>query len=189
MLMAAAMLIPIVANLMAREPEAHAGAAPLGRSAMEIEHRRSLRRFLPPLRLAPALLTVLFILLFKIPEQATDRRHHESVLSGHGFHARPRSARSRRSTASGSASSAHFWAAPPSRAGACGGRCSARSWSCGMRNLLYLMLLAPPWRHDGFRPLVISAREFDARFLGPADRGLSFIAGQPRAHTRRNIPC
>ncbi len=131
LLMAAAMLIPIVANLIAREPDAHPVEPKKWRNALEYSVDRSLRRFLPALRTRDRRTDVAVHPDLQDSRAGHDRRHHEPVLSRHGFHAnadrrdheslrRDRGHHRRRSSA-----------APRLRAGACGGRCSSRSWLAG----------------------------------------------------------
>lgn len=68
--MAAAMSIPIVANLLAREPRIHRIAPPSWRDAMRNAVADPFADFFRRYGAKLALLTLLFVLLFKIPEQA-----------------------------------------------------------------------------------------------------------------------
>ena len=69
--MAAAMVIPIIANLLAREPDVHRSSPPSWREAMRNGVVDPFADFFRRYGVKLALLTLLFILLFKIPEQAT----------------------------------------------------------------------------------------------------------------------
>ena len=71
MLMAAAMLIPIVANLIAREPEARPTLPRRWAAALEYSIVDPFVDFFRRYGLVIGGLTVLFILIYKIPEQAT----------------------------------------------------------------------------------------------------------------------
>jgi PAT family beta-lactamase induction signal transducer AmpG len=68
--MAVAMSIPIVANLLAREPQVHRTAPPRWSDAMRNAVADPFLDFFRRYGVKLALLTLLFILLFKIPEQA-----------------------------------------------------------------------------------------------------------------------
>ena len=69
--MGAAMVIPITANLLAREPDVHRHLPPRWRDAMRHGVVDPFADFFRRYGVKLALLTLLFILLFKIPEQAT----------------------------------------------------------------------------------------------------------------------
>jgi MFS transporter, PAT family, beta-lactamase induction signal transducer AmpG len=70
-LMAATMTIPIVANLIAREPDVHPTAPRTWAAALNLSLVDPFTDFFRRYGLALAGLTLLFILIFKIPEQAT----------------------------------------------------------------------------------------------------------------------
>jgi MFS transporter, PAT family, beta-lactamase induction signal transducer AmpG len=70
-LMAAAMLIPIVANLIAREPDVHPAEPKKWVAALEFSVVDPFVDFYRRYGLALGALLVLFILIYKIPEQAT----------------------------------------------------------------------------------------------------------------------
>jgi MFS transporter, PAT family, beta-lactamase induction signal transducer AmpG len=70
-LMSAAMLMPIVANLAAREPEVEPQQPRAWRDALHLSLVDPFTDFFQRYGLGLATLTVVFILIFKIPEQAT----------------------------------------------------------------------------------------------------------------------
>lgn len=70
-LMASAMLIPIIANLIAREPEASPAVPRKWRGALEYSVVDPFVDFFRRYGLALGAVTLLFILIYKIPEQAT----------------------------------------------------------------------------------------------------------------------
>jgi PAT family beta-lactamase induction signal transducer AmpG len=70
LVMAIAMAIPVAANLLAREPDVHRLAPPRWRDAMRNAVADPFADFFRRYGVKLALLTLLFILLFKIPEQA-----------------------------------------------------------------------------------------------------------------------
>ena len=86
-LMAAAMLIPIVANLVAREPEAPPSRTEDVARRAGIQHRRSFRGFFSPLRARARCADVAVHSDFQDSGTGDHRRHHEPVLSRHGFFA------------------------------------------------------------------------------------------------------
>ena len=69
--MAAAMLIPIVANLIAREPDVTVRAPASWTEAMRVSIIEPFTDFFRRYGVALALITLAFVLIFKIPEQAT----------------------------------------------------------------------------------------------------------------------
>jgi len=69
-IMAAAMLLPIIANFHAREPEAYIAAKPAWGEAMRAMFADPFSDFFKRFGIALSLWILLFILLFKIPEQA-----------------------------------------------------------------------------------------------------------------------
>ena len=69
--MAAAMLVPVVANLLAREPDVQIQTSKSWRDAMRVSVVDPFTDFFRRYGVALALVTLVFVLIFKIPEQAT----------------------------------------------------------------------------------------------------------------------
>ncbi|MBS0558112.1 MAG: MFS transporter [Proteobacteria bacterium] len=164
-LMAATMLLPIVANLRAREPDAIAQAPLRWREAMRVGVIEPFADFFRRYRLPLALATLAFILVFKIPEQATIGGIMSPFYRDMGFSL----------TAIGSITK--IYGVAIGIAGVfVGGAAVARFgvWPslltgivvCGCSNLLYLLLMS----HQGdlwMLTAVISGENFTLGFLGP----------------------
>ena len=164
-LMAATMLVPIIANLLAREPDAIRQAPLRWREAMRVGVIEPFADFFRRYRLPLALGTLAFILVFKIPEQATIGGVMSPFYRDMGFSL----------TAIGSITK--IYGVAVGIAGVfVGGAAVARFgvWPslltgivvCGSSNLLYLFLMA----HQGSLVVltaVISAENFTLGFLGP----------------------
>jgi PAT family beta-lactamase induction signal transducer AmpG len=164
-LMAATMLIPVVANLLAREPEAVRQAPPHWRDAMRVGLVEPFVDFFRRYRLPLALATLAFILVFKIPEQATIGGIMSPFYRDMGF------------TLTQIGAITKIYGVAIGIAGVfVGGAAVARfgMWPslltgiivCGSSNLLYLFLMA----HQGSLVVltaVISGENFTLGFLGP----------------------
>ena len=163
--MAAVMVIPVVANLLAREPQVHTESAASWRAAMRDGVIAPFTDFFSRYGVLLALLTLLFILLFKIPEQATIGGIMSPFYRDMGFSL----------TAIGTITKIYgVWIGI---AGVfVGGAAVARYGinksllvaiiACGCSNLLYLLLM----NHHGdlgILTLVISGENFTLGFLGP----------------------
>lgn len=164
-LMAAAMLVPVAANLLTREPDAIRQPPLRWREAMRVGVIEPFADFFRRYRLALALATLAFILVFKIPEQATIGGVMSPFYRDMGFSL----------TAIGSITK--IYGVAIGIAGVfVGGAAVARFgvWPslltgivvCGSSNLLYLFLMA----HQGnliVLTAVISGENFTLGFLGP----------------------
>ncbi|HET6913963.1 MAG TPA: MFS transporter [Rhodanobacteraceae bacterium] len=163
--MAAAMLIPIVANLIAREPQVHRHSPRRWRDAMRNGVVDPFADFFRRYGVKLALLALLFILLFKIPEQATIGGIMSPFYRDMGFSL----------TAIGTITKIYgVWIGIVGVF--VGGAAVARFGikpsllvaiiACGCSNLLYLLLIA---HHGSLATLtmVISGENFTLGFLGP----------------------
>jgi PAT family beta-lactamase induction signal transducer AmpG len=163
--MAAVMLIPVAANLIASEPQVHRDSPPRWRDAMRNGVVDPFADFFRRYGVKLALLTLLFILLFKIPEQATIGGIMSPFYRDMGFSL----------TAIGTITKIYgVWIGI---AGVfVGGAAVARFGikpsllvaivACGCSNLLYLLLIG---HHGSLATLtmVISGENFTLGFLGP----------------------
>ena len=180
LLMAAAMLIPIVANLIAREPDAHPAKPKKWRNALEYSVIDPFVDFFRRYGLVIGGLTLLFILIYKIPEQATIGGIMSPFYLDMGF------------TQTQIGVTTKVYGVIVGIIGTFLGGAAVARWgvwwpllgaivACGCSNLGYLMLLG----HHGDMAvfaIVILLENSTLGFLGSADRGVSFIAGEPRAH-------
>lgn len=163
--MAALMAIPVVANLLAREPQVLRESPPGWRDAMHNGVVAPFTDFFARYGVWLALLTLLFILLFKLPEQATIGGIMSPFYRDMGFSL----------TAIGTITKIYgVWIGI---AGVfVGGAAVARFGinptlfvaiiACGCSNLLYLLLMG----HHGsltMLTVVISVENFTLGFLGP----------------------
>jgi len=164
-LMAATMLVPVAANLLAREPESIRRAPLRWREAMRVGVIEPFADFFRRYRLPLALATLAFILVFKIPEQATIGGVMSPFYRDMGFSL----------TAIGSITK--IYGVAIGIAGVfVGGAAVARFgvWPslltgivvCGGSNLLYLLLMAHPGSLVTLTA-VISGENFTLGFLGP----------------------
>jgi PAT family beta-lactamase induction signal transducer AmpG len=164
-LMAATMLVPVAANLFAREPDAIRQAPLRWREAMRAGVIEPFADFFRRYRLPLALATLAFILVFKIPEQATIGGVMSPFYRDMGFSL----------TAIGSITK--IYGVAVGIAGVfVGGAAVARFgvWPslltgivvCGGSNLLYLLLMAHPGSLVTLTA-VISGENFTLGFLGP----------------------
>ncbi len=163
--MAAVMLIPVAANLIASEPQVRRDSPPRWRDAMRNGVVDPFADFFRRYGVKLALLTLLFILLFKIPEQATIGGIMSPFYRDMGFSL----------TAIGTITKIYgVWIGI---AGVfVGGAAVARFGikpsllvaivACGCSNLLYLLLIG---HHGSLATLtmVISGENFTLGFLGP----------------------
>lgn len=165
LLMAAAMLIPIAANLQAREPAVAQRRPPTWGEAMRYAIADPFADFFRRYGAALALTTLAFLLLFKIPEQATIGGIMGPFYLDMGFS----------QTQIGTITKIYgIWIGI---AGAFAGGAMVVRWGawkplcamivlCGSCNLLYLLLIAYPgnlW----VLTAVISAENFTLGMLGP----------------------
>jgi len=165
LLMAAAVLLPICANLLAREPEApHLPARPWSEAvyhAVVVPMVDLFQRY----GLKLALVTLLFILIFKIPEQATIAGIVSPFYRDMGFSKTEIGAVTKiygvwigiAGTFAGGAAVARFGIWRP---------LLFAIVVCGLCNLLYLLLIAHPGDLAWFT-LVISGENFTLGMLGP----------------------
>lgn len=163
--MAGLMAIPVVANLLAREPQVRRESLPGWRNAMRNGVVAPFTDFFARYGVLLALLTLLFILLFKLPEQATIGGIMSPFYRDMGFSL----------TAIGTITKIYgVWIGI---AGVfVGGAAVARFGinpslfvaiiACGCSNLLYLLLMG---HHGslGVLTVVISGENFTLGFLGP----------------------
>ena len=163
--MAAAMIIPVITNLVAREPDVHRDSPEQWLDAMRNGVVEPFVDFFRRYGVSLALLTLLFILLFKIPEQATIGGIMSPFYRDMGFSL----------TAIGTITKIYgVWIGIVGVF--VGGAAVARFGinrslivaivACGCSNLLYLLLL----RHHGslaVLTVVISGENFTLGFLGP----------------------
>ena len=163
--MAATMFVPIAANLLAREPAAVAHAPMRWREAMRVGIIEPFADFFRRYRWPLALATLAFILLFKVPEQATIGGIMSPFYRDMGF------------TLTQIGAITKIYGVAVGIAGVfVGGAAVARFgvWPtlfvalvvCGCSNLLYLVLIAHPgdvWMLTA----VISGENFTLGFLGP----------------------
>ncbi|TAN01716.1 MAG: MFS transporter, partial [Rhodanobacteraceae bacterium] len=163
--MAVAMIIPVITNLVAREPDVHRDSPEQWLDAMRNGVVEPFVDFFRRYGVSLALLTLLFILLFKIPEQATIGGIMSPFYRDMGFSL----------TAIGTITKIYgVWIGIVGVF--VGGAAVARFGinrslivaivACGCSNLLYLLLL----RHHGslaVLTVVISGENFTLGFLGP----------------------
>ncbi|MGN6314394.1 MAG: AmpG family muropeptide MFS transporter [Rhodanobacteraceae bacterium] len=164
-LMAAAMLIPIAANLIAREPQVHRQAPRRWSDAMRHGVVDPFSDFFRRYGMKLALLTLLFILLFKIPEQAIIGGIMSPFYRDMGFSLTAIGTITKiygiwigiAGVFAGGAAVARFGIKPT---------LLAAIIACGCSNLLYLFLMA---HHGSLAALtmVISGENFTLGVLGP----------------------
>lgn len=163
--MAVAMVIPVVANLLAREPQVHRHSPPSWRDAMRNGVVDPFADFFRRYGAKLALLTLLFILLFKIPEQAIIGGIMSPFYRDMGF------------TLTQIAAVIKIYGIWIGIAGAFAGGAAVMRFgikptllvaiiACGCSNLLYLWLMQ---HHGNVLVLtgVISGENFTLGFLGP----------------------
>ena len=163
--MAAMMVIPVVANLLAPEPERHLESPRRWLDAMRNGVVAPFTDFFARFGVALALVTLLFILLFKLPEQATIGGIMSPFYRDMGFSLTAIGTITKiygvwigiAGVFVGGAAVARFGINPSLLVGIV---------ACGCSNLLYLLLIS---HHGnlGMLTVVISGENFTLGFLGP----------------------